>query len=186
MLSSLRSRGKVARISTRRSSTGTVAHQGDQRRSTGLGKESGGHKKTADSPGWLSGRPLQVLLPLAENISILTLISAESIADFDKTDPPHGGMSGCSATRRPQFRASVWVAMRGRLGQCNERAKYCEVGRVGREVYRSWPTFEHFAQQVVIGQWRWAHRAETGRGRDAVRSTEGETRHSALSIPAAG
>jgi hypothetical protein len=33
-----------------------------------------GHKKTADSPGWLSGKPLQVLLPLAENDEISTLL----------------------------------------------------------------------------------------------------------------
>ena len=59
--------------------------------------------------------------------------------------------------------------------------------------HRSWPTFEHFAQQVVIGRWRLERLAEMDRGWDAVHSTEygvrcteGETWYSVLSILAAG
>jgi len=37
------------------------------------------HKKTADLPGGLSGKPLQVLLPLAENTLIIFILSDLSI-----------------------------------------------------------------------------------------------------------
>lgn len=40
------------------------------------------HKKTADSPSGLSGKPLQVLQPLAENITIIGHLGREVTCDI--------------------------------------------------------------------------------------------------------
>jgi hypothetical protein len=74
------------------------------------------HKKTADLPGGLSGKPLQVLQPLAENPFIIFILSDLSIDNLR----PKPSLRMAEARMRPNNREQAFFCPFANIARLNK------------------------------------------------------------------